>query len=71
MNGNTNLNLIKAKQSSLQTEPNDSETTNSTTLLESENDLTQEERTVLIAEGPGMNPPPIGHDVSAEPEVTV
>jgi hypothetical protein len=78
MNGNIDLNLTKAKQSSLQTEPNDSET-DDTNLIDSENDLTPEGRTVLIAKGaamnppppksPVMNPPPNKDNISAEPEV--
>ncbi|MEA5603988.1 hypothetical protein [Nostoc sp. UHCC 0252] len=69
MNGEIDLNLTKTKQSSLQTEPNDSETDN--TLLEPENDLTQEGGTLLIANGPAMNPPPPKDNISAEPEVNV
>lgn len=56
---NENLNLSKAKQSSLEeeiTEPNESET-NNTTLLESENDFMPEDEAVLIADGT-INPPP-------------
>lgn len=60
MNGKIGLNLTKAKQSSLQeemTEPNDSGT-NDTTLIESENDLMQEDGAVLIADGTTDPPPP-------------
>jgi hypothetical protein len=73
MNGNIDLNLTKVKQSSLQeeiTKTNDSET-DDTTLIESENGLTQEGETVLIASGPAMNPPPIKEEISTEPEIIV
>lgn len=59
MNEKIDLNLTDAKQSSLQeetTELNDSGT-NDTTLIESENDLMQEGKAVLIADGT-INPPP-------------
>ncbi|MBN3962172.1 hypothetical protein [Nostoc sp. NMS8] len=57
MDEEMNLNLTKAKQSSLQeeiTEPNESEI-NNTTFIESENNLMPSSEATL---GAGMNPPP-------------
>ncbi|MEH2281767.1 MAG: hypothetical protein V7K90_10645 [Nostoc sp.] len=68
MNGKIDLNLAKTKKSSLQqeiTEPNDSGT-NDTTFIESENDLMQEGKAVLIADGtidPPHSPPEIMSEV--------
>lgn len=72
MNGKIDLNLTNAKQSSLQeeiTEPNDSGT-NDTTLIESKNDIMQEGKAVLIADGT-IKPPPIKEEILAQPEVIV
>ena len=71
MNGKIDPNLTKAKQSSLQeeiTEPNDSGT-NDTTLIESENDLMQEDRAILIADGTIKPPPPRSEFMSSPPEI--
>ncbi|MEH2159871.1 MAG: hypothetical protein V7K38_02250 [Nostoc sp.] len=60
MNEKIDLNLTKAKQSSVEeeiTESNDSKT-DDITLNKLENDLMPESKAVLIAKDPGMNPPP-------------
>jgi hypothetical protein len=72
MNGNIDLNLTKAKQSSLQeeiTEPNDSET-DDTTPIELENDFTPEGGTVRLA-GAAITVPPIKEEIFTEPEIIV
>ncbi|MEH2194956.1 MAG: hypothetical protein V7K98_20265 [Nostoc sp.] len=72
MNGNIDIDLTKVKQSSLQeeiTEPNDSET-DETTLIESENDLMQKDRTVRLA-GATIKPPPIKQEIFTEPKIIV
>ncbi|MBD2565604.1 MULTISPECIES: hypothetical protein [Nostoc] len=71
MNGKIDPNLTEAKQSSLQeeiTEPNNSGT-NDTTLIESENDLMQEDGAILIADGTIKPPPPPPEIMSSPPEI--
>jgi hypothetical protein len=73
MNENIDSNLTNVEQSSLgeeTTEPNGNEISHAGA-INTKNLLEQKGKPVLIAEGPGITPPPIRHDISAEPEVTV